>query len=84
MPGIAIQRGKCLAISRIGQLVDIDNAIGIIVAQPIEYEIRADKSGASCDQDVRQNFYSLKSIYFENPTNAEHSLLAREAGRGKI
>jgi hypothetical protein len=50
VPRVPLKGGQILEISRVGELVEVDDAIGL-ARDPIEDEIRTDESGAASDED---------------------------------
>ena len=49
--GIALQASQGFQIARIGELVDIDDRLGIWLRQPIEHEIGADEAGTTSHKE---------------------------------
>jgi hypothetical protein len=48
--GISLQRSKVLEISRVGKLVEVDDAV-VLTCDPVENEVGTDKSGAAGNED---------------------------------
>jgi hypothetical protein len=52
---VALNRTQILAIARIGERIHVHNANVVVLAQHIQHEIRADKSGTASNQIGLQN-----------------------------
>ncbi|MDF0674978.1 MAG: hypothetical protein P0120_11680 [Nitrospira sp.] len=50
MPRIPLEAGKIVQIARIGELVEIDQAL-LVLRQPVKNEVGTDKPGAAGDQN---------------------------------
>ena len=67
MARVALQAGQVVQVAGIGELVEVDDALRV-AGKPVEYEVGADETGASGDEDHGMNQKCAEGKVSDYPT----------------